>query len=533
MDAPRGDRADAVSFSRLPIPLAAPASAAPPLAVALLAAALGGWTMDLGFPDTGWWPFTILGTALVLWSLRGRSIGGALLVGAAGGFAYYGVLIEWLTVYLGVVPWIALTLAQVLFVAVGAVPIALAWRWIPVAFPGVAGRLLLLPIALAGAWTAREGVSNVWPWGGFAWGRLAISQAEGPLAHWAAWVGMSGLSFLLALLAGVLAAAAIERRTSLLGRGVLVSGLAASMLVWPAFPTITSGTSRIAAVQGNSETGLFAQYNPGDILQDHLDATVPLYALDEPIDLLVWPENASDLDPLRDDYAAAALDSVSARLAAPVVVGTITAQGDETFNSVLLWQAGEGALDQYDKVHPVPFAEYLPERDFFYPLAPELFDLVPRDYSLGRRDTVLELDGLTAGVAICYDIVDDDLLARMIDEGANVLLAPTNNADFGRTDQSVQQLAIARLRAIETGRSVVQASTVGASAIIGPDGRDLDSLPLFTAGVMVQDVPLSDVITPAHALGRTLEWFVCLLAAAVLVIAGVHARRPRRAREPS
>lgn len=509
-------------------PLAA-APSPPSIGVALLAAAAGGWVTALGFPDTGWWPLTILGAALLLWSLRGRSIGEALLVGAVGGFAFYGVLIEWLTVYLGVVPWLALTLAQVLFVALGAVSITLAWRWVPRAFPSVAGRLLLLPVVLAGLWTAREGISNVWPWGGFAWGRLAVTQAEGPLAHWAAWIGMSGLSFLLALLAGVLAAIAVERRTPLASRGILITGIAATMLVWPAFPTVVTGTSRIAAVQGNSETGLFAQYEPGDILQDHLDATVPLYALDEPIDIVVWPENASDLDPLRNAYAAAALDSVASRLGAPVVVGTITADGEETFNSVLLWREGEGALDQYDKIHPVPFAEYLPEREFFYPLAPDLFDLVPRDYSIGQRDTVLAIDGVTAGVAICYDIVDDDLLARMIDEGANVLFAPTNNADFGRTDQSVQQLAIARLRAIEAGRSVVQASTVGASAIIGPDGRDLDRLPLFTAGVMVQEVPLSDIVTPAHALGRTLEWFVCLLAVGALVIAGVHGRKPVRA----
>ncbi|WP_082515069.1 apolipoprotein N-acyltransferase [Yonghaparkia sp. Root332] len=531
MDAPDGPRAAAPSPSTPPLALAAPAPAGPRLGVAVLVAALGGWTMDLGFPDLGWWPFTILGTALVLWSLRGRSAGGALLVGAVAGFVYYGALIEWLTVYLGIVPWLALTLAQVVFVALGAIPIALAWRWMPVAFPGVAGRLLLLPIVLAGLWTAREGVSNVWPWGGFAWGRLAISQSEGPLAHWAAWAGLSGLSFLVALLAAVLAAVAVERRTPALSRAVLVAGLSATLLVWPAFPTATSGSVRVGAVQGDSQTGLFAQYEPGDILQDHLDATVPLYELDEPLDVVVWPENGSDLDPLRSDYAAAALDSVSSRLDAPVVVGTITAAGEKTFNSVLLWQAGRGAIDQYDKIHPVPFAEYLPEREFFYPLAPDLFDLVPRDYSFGQRDTVLELpDGVVAGVAICYDIVDDDLLARMIDEDATVLLAPTNNADFGRTDQSVQQLAIARLRAIESGRSVVQASTVGASAIIAPDGSTIDDLPLFTAGVMVQEVPLSEVVTPAHALGRALEWFLCLLSAGALLVAGAASRAGRAGR---
>ena len=163
-----------------------PTTAAPlPLGVAALAAVAGGWLMDLGFPDLGWWPLTIVGTALVLAALRGRSLGGALLIGAISGFAYYGTLIEWLTVYLGLVPWLALTLAQVFFTALGGVLIALAWRWVPRAWPGAAGRLVLTPAVVGAAWTIREAVASVFPFGGFAWGRLAHSQAEGPLAHWA------------------------------------------------------------------------------------------------------------------------------------------------------------------------------------------------------------------------------------------------------------------------------------------------------------------------------------------------------------
>ena len=285
------------------------------------------------------------------------------------------------------------------------------------------------------------------------------------------------------------------------------------------FPVTTTGTTTVAAVQGNSDAGLFAGRQAGDILDDHYLATVPLFDAGHELDMVVWPENAADLDPLRSEYSATVLDVVSERLAAPVVVGTITVDGDETFNSALLWRDGEGALDQYDKVRPVPFAEYLPARDFFYPLAPELFDLVPRDYAFGQRDTVFDVDGVIAGIAICFDIVDDDLLQRMVDEGAHVLLAPTNNADFGRTDQSVQQLGIARLRAIEQGRSLVNASTVGASAIVAPDGTTIDALPLFEKGTMVAEVPLSDTITPAHALGRTVEWFAILLTLSSLLIA--------------
>jgi len=134
--------------------------------------------------------------------------------------------------------------------------------------------------------------------------------------------------------------------------------------------------------------------------------------------------------------------------------------------------------------------------------------MIPRDYSFGTRDTVFSVDGAIAGVAICFDIVDDEILWQMMGEGADIIFAPTNNADFGRTDQSVQQLAIARLRAIETGRSVVNISTVGTSAIIDPTGAELDRLSVYTEGFMIQEVPLSETVTPATALGRNLETFL-------------------------
>lgn len=485
--------------------------------------------MNLGFPDVGWWPLTIVGTALVVASLRGRSVGGAMLVGAVSGFAFYGTLIEWLTVYLGIVPWLALTLVQVIYTALGGVLIALAWRWVPQAWPGVAGRLVLAPAVVAAVWTVRETVSSNFPWGGFAWGRLAHSQAEGPLAHWAAWVGFSGLTFLIAWFAAALVAAVIEREVELLYRGIATAGASVALLIWPAVPIATTGSITVAAVQGNSNSGLFASYERGQILQDHYAATSPLFDRNLDLDVVVWPENASDLDPLRNPDAAAMLDVVSRRLDAPLVVGTITYDEDteRTFNSVLLWKAGEGATGQYDKVNPVPFAEYLPAREFFYPLAPSLFDLVPRDFSFGERDAVIDINGVTAGISICFDIVHDDFVARQLDEGAEVMLAPTNNADFGQTDQGIQQLAIARLRAIEAGRSLVNISTVGASAIVLPDGSTLEALPRFQPGTMVQEVPLSDTVTPANALGRTLEWGVILFGLMSIGLAGVLTRTRR------
>jgi apolipoprotein N-acyltransferase len=241
------------------------------------------------------------------------------------------------------------------------------------------------------------------------------------------------------------------------------------------------------------------------------------------VDVVIWPENAMDIDPLRSGDAAALADSISRLSNAPFIFGTITVDGDKTFNSVLKWQAGEGAVDQYDKVHPVPFAEYLPNREFFYPLAPSMFDMVPRDYTLGTRDPVMTAGDAIAGIAICYDIVDDALFRGMLAEDANVIFAPTNNSDFGRTDQGIQQLGIARMRAVETGRSLVNVSTVGVSAVIAPDGSDLDRLEPFTSGVMVADVPLSTVVTPASIIGLPLEW--ALIVMGLVPILGLRRKR--------
>lgn len=474
-------------------------------------AVAAGWLMDLGYPDAGWWPFTLAGLAIMVFLARDLSLPKALVVGAVAGFSYYGILITWLTVYLGIVPWLALTLAQTALFALGFAGLALMWRVGERQWPSLTARLGFLPAALSGVWMIREAVASVWPWGGFAWGRLAHSQASGPALEWVAWIGTSGLSFLLAWWAALVVVLLTDRRLSSISVAtVAVAGLT-FLAVWPGYPATVSDTIRVAAVQGNTDAALFSSASRGDNLMDHWRVTQDLYG--EEVDVVIWPENASDLDPLRHSEAATILDEVVTEMDAPLVVGTITASGDETFNSVLLWDVPDNpgvgyAYDQYDKIHPVPFAEYLPARDFFYPLAPDLFDMVPRDYSFGERDTVFEVAGHTAGVAICYDIVDDAIFWRMMGEGADVIFAPTNNADFGRTDQSEQQLDIAKIRAVETGRSVVNVSTVGTSAIILPDGTEIVRLPTFTEGTMVETIPTTSHTTPATHLGRTLEWGV-------------------------
>ncbi|MBX3195970.1 MAG: apolipoprotein N-acyltransferase [Microbacteriaceae bacterium] len=520
-----------------------------PLWAAVGLAAASGPILDAASPDKGIWPLAFVGIALVLLALRGRSADSAFLVGFVAGAAYFFPHISWAAVFLGPLPWSALSVLMSLWGGLGGVAIAWAYRWVPVRWPGEAARLVLLPVTVAGLWVAREAISAVWPYGGFSWGRVAFTQSDSPLAQLFAWLGVSGVGFVMV----ALVAALIEIVLAGAWRCLLSAALTVLVLLlipaWTSLPGTTgTQTLRVGAVQGDTKAGYFdPPENRGDNLRGQIAATEPVYAAD--VDVVVWPEGSSDLNPLAFPEAAAAFDAVAARADAPLVAGIITARdqgytdanGDEVYryyNTSTLWHAGEGQLDYYDKKHPVPFGEYVPDRAFWRMFAPDLIDLIGREYTPGTTDAVLDVGSaktggrsVLAGIAICFDIVDDQLMTEMVEQGAQVVFAQTNNADFGRTDESVQQLAIARIRAIETARTVVNISTVGTSAIVHPDGSVHDQLPWYEPGVMVDDVPLATTVTPAVAGGRQLEWLVSFGALIVLVFAAPIASTGPRTRD--
>ncbi|QWT23237.1 apolipoprotein N-acyltransferase [Subtercola sp. PAMC28395] len=500
-----------------------------PLWLACLTAVAGGIALMTGFPSSDVWPLTLLGAGLILLSLVGRRWNSALLVGLIGGLTFWCTHISWLTLYLGPVPWLALAILESIFFAFGAVLIALVYRYAGMVWPTRLGRLGMVPVVISGLWTAREAITAVAPEGGFSWGRVAFSQSTGPFAHLVAYVGVSGLSFLLVWFVAFVIQLGRESGVRPLARITLAVAAAAALLVIPAWPAPTQGTTRIAAVQGNTKSGLLDRVQAGDNLNAHITETLTLerQLRDNPVDMVVWPENASDVDPEASPVAAQDLDFISNFVNAPLVVGTIAERDGKYYNTSLLWENG-GVADFYDKRHPVPFAEYMPARPLFHALAPDLVDMVTRDYQVGTTDTVMNVGGVIAGISICFDITDDSAVRAMVGDGAQVILAQTNNADFGQTDENLQQLAIARLRAIETGRSVVNISTVGHSAIIAPDGSTIAALAPYTPGAMIEDVPLSNTLTPASLFGRGIELLVGGLGLAGLALAIVAAARNRR-----
>ena len=520
-----------------PAPAAAPEQETPPrrtvaawslpVWAAVLASAAAGLLLDFASAPVGWWPLTFVSVAVALVALIGRSFGGALLVGTVFGAVFFATHLVWVGEFLGPVPWLALAGLEAVLFGAGAVPIALAYRW-TARYParGLV-QLLVVPPLIAVLWTAREVVMGAWPYSGFPWARLGMTQVGGPLAEVASWTSVTGLSLLIVVVcASVVQWIRAGAIRFMLGLHPAVS-VAVLLVVTPQFPTAPAGEFRVGWVQGNGPTGYFDDKAPGDVLAAQTAATVPLYG--QPMDLLAWPEGGVDADPLSDPAAAKALDRVVRSAGAPLLMNAATTRGDDVFNTSLLWTADPTGRQWHDKVNPVPFGEYVPDRWFYELIVPDLVGLIQREYTPGSSPPLVQVGDVGVGLAICFDVIYDAVIWDGARAGAEVFVFQTNNADFRGTDENLQQLAFARMRAIETGRAVVNVSTVGTSQVITPDGTTVDSIGVDTVDASITTVPLRTGLTPAVILGPWLTALIVLAAAGALTAAGFSHRARTRA----
>jgi apolipoprotein N-acyltransferase len=509
-----------------------------PPAVALVLALVSGVALDLAFPDPGWWMLAALGIAGLTLAVRGVSTRWAALLGLVAGLGCFVPLLHWSGVYVGALPWLALAVSQACFVALVGAGLAWAWR-VP---GGRAGTVL----AVAGLWVLGEGLRARLPFGGFPWGRLAFSQSDAPALGWAAVGGAPLVSAVVAAAGACLAVAVadlLRRRAGFPARAAVCAAVAVGLVAaGPLALTLgnvgSGGTSRdvrVAAVQGDvPKAGLDFNAQRRAVLDNHVRATLALAdavrAGRTPApDLVVWPENASDIDPLRNLDAYAEIGRATDAVGVPLLVGAVLeGPGDHVSNAGIVWgptgSASAGPGERYIKRHPVPFGEYIPYRSFFRIFSSDV-DLVSRDFAAGNRAGVLQVGPARVGDVICFEVAYDDILHDVVAGGADLLVVQTNNATFGYTDESVQQIAMSRLRAVEAGRAVVQVSTVGVSGLVEPDGHVVAGSGLFTPAVLESTLPLRTGFTVATRMGVLPE---AALAAAGALLVGLAVLRSRR-----
>ena len=509
-----------------------------------LLAVASGLALWLAFPGHDLWALAPIGVALLALATRGASPWHGALLGLISGVACFLPVLSWSGVYVGALPWVALVVLESLYIALLGLTCALLQRG--ASSTGVAR---VRPLVVAFAWVAQELLRDTTPFGGFPWGRLAFSQADSPLAGLAALGGAPAVTFGVALVGGLLAAAVVRliavRRRSGIRRRVLSAapalvGAIAVIMLPVLIPRPTDGpTARFMAVQGNvPRAGLEFNAERRAVLDNHARLTqqgaesVKAGTQPQP-DLVVWPENASDIDPLRNADAAVVINEAVDAINAPLILGAVLQEpSPKVSNASLLYLPGQGVTARYIKQHPVPFAEYIPYRSFFRQLSDKV-DLVSSDFTAGKGPGVFRVPAKTgsaiaAGPIICFEVAYDELMRDTVNQGANVLLVQTNNATFGFTDESVQQLAISRIRAIEHGRSIVHVSTVGVSALITPDGTARQTSALFTPAVLAADLPLRTDRTIADRVGAWPENLAVTAVALMVTLLAVRRMRLRR-----
>ncbi|MGW3072077.1 apolipoprotein N-acyltransferase [Kitasatospora sp. NPDC001132] len=485
-------------------------------------AALAGLLLALAFPPYDLWPLSLLGAAALSLLTRGRTFRQGLWTGFVFGLPFFLMLLSWLRV----VGWdatIGLSVVEALFLALLGGALAVTSR-----LPG-------WPLWAACLWITQEWARDRLPLGGFPWGRLAFANTATPYTPLAALGGAPLVTFAVALSGALLAWAALRLRgpakapkaAALAALGA-VAALLAGYLV--PVPTAAADTVKVAIVQGNvPNPGMDFLGRPMMVLNNHASATERLAAdiragkVERP-DIVIWPENSSDLDPFSDPLARRRIDEAVKAIGVPTLVGTLVDGPDAQHvqNEGIVWDPVTGPGASYTKQHPVPFGEYVPFRAQLMTVITRL-QRVARDFYPGDHNGVMQLGPARIGDVICFEVAYDEIVRDTVDSGARVLVVQTNNATYAKTGQPEQQLAMSRLRAVEHGRAVLIAATSGISAVIAPDGSVQQRTEELTAAELSATVPLRDGTTVADRVGAAPEWTLALgglLACGAAVLIG-------------
>jgi apolipoprotein N-acyltransferase len=493
---------------------------------------VGERVVDLGL-FLAWWP-----PALLALAVHGVAPRRAALLGFALGTLAHALVWHWIwvvTVRYGHAPaWVGVGAPLLLAVYPGALvgAFAAASAWLRA--PG--------PLALAVLWTAFEHARS-WLFTGFPWGSLGYAQHENALLlGLAPWAGVYGVAFVSALggfaaLACMLGAGAARRRALAMLGAVVVLHAAGALGREPAEPG--AGALRVAVLQGNIDQGV--KWSP-----EWAERTLVIYedltreAAARGARLVAWPETAVPGAPDGEAALERRLAALARQTGAALLVGAVGLRFDAAgellafYDSALLYAPSGARLDRYDKSHLVPFGEYLPFRALLGRFIRALATGAARsDVSAGEAPRTVALPArpegepaVTLGVPICYELLFPDLVRRFAGGGAQLLVAITNDAWYGRTGAPYQFLAITALRSAETGLWTARAANTGVSAWIDARGAVREQTPIFERGLLVQDVPLRDPARPTFY-ARAGDWLpiLCWLAGAALLLRRALGRR--------
>jgi apolipoprotein N-acyltransferase len=489
----------------------------PASALRVLAATVSGALLAAAFPTLDLGPLALVALVPLLLAVETIRPARAAALGYLAGLTFFGLHLLWIAQFLswtGGVAWLAWGALS----AIQAVAFAAFFALVPATQPLGAWRLLVLPAT----WAVLELLRAHHPLGGFPWGLLALSQHDaGPLLPLARVVGGFGLAavivavnlavaaWLRALWATTPQRPRWRRLAPLAGLPLLVVGLLGARLAVPAAPVPAGRPLEVVVVQAGLRGGhgLAQGQTTEQVFANHVRHTETLgLTPGDPPDLVVWGEGSADADPLANPDRLAAVGRAATAAKAPILLGATTRLDDTHRATEGLLFTAEGQLaDRYQKRRLVPFGEFVPFGSVLGRLVPATRQGVPYDKLPGERLEPLLIDGVRVGPLICWESAYPGDARQLSRDGAQLLLVMTNNASFGTGAGPRQHLAAGQLRAVETGRTIVQAAVTGISAVIEPSGATRQETRLYQETVLRAQVPPRAGATPYVRYGRGLE----------------------------
>ena len=436
-----------------------------------MVAALAGVLFAFSFEPVGLWFLAPISYALLLRICQK----GEYLYRRAFlfGFISSAVTLWWAGKYVGLVPLALLALLHGLFY----LPLGLIGRY-------TANVLWFIPALLA-----IEEVRSIFPFGGFSWMRIAFSQADAPYAS------VISIGGALLLSAWVLAISSmIVKFRKKLALPLLL------MIVLPIFMNNSySSQERISfiGIQGNTPSvGLTFNDRAEAVFNLHLTETKKVEL--NGANVIIWPENAIDVDPFASARVRSSIESLTSTLRVPLITGAITRQSGPLENVSLMYDESGEVVSYYSKQYLTPFGEYMPLRSLARLISPYADDVV--DFKVGDRVENHVVRGMDLAPVICYELLSDSLVQNAA-KRSDALVVQTNSATFANTAESSQQLNITRLRALENAREMASISTIGISAHIGINGEVLSKTPENISAQLSGDLRSNATRTLANTLG--------------------------------
>ena len=435
---------------------------------ALLRAVIAGLCLAASVPPWGWWPLAFLGIAM--WDRLLRNAKPRARIVRSAVFAA-----AWFT-------------PSMFYVGVAGL-----------AVPGRSSSPWVRWLALPAAFTLAEAARCTFPFGGVPLATTAMGQASAPLGQIARVLCAVGVTFAVAVI-GIALSAAWERRHI-----VAATALAGVVALWLVAIVAPTGhdirTINAAVVQGGGPQGTRAsETDPRDVFDRHVEATS---LVTTPVDLVVWPENVVAVDSLlATTRENAELSALAKDLNTTLVAGITEVLDSSSFANASIVYLPDGSTGgRYDKVRRVPFGEFVPLRGLIESVAGSNTGIPVRDARAGTEPAIVRTPAGDLALAISWEIFFTNRGRDGVLHGGQILLNPTNGSSYWLTQVQTQQVASSQLRAIETGRWVLQAAPTGFSAIVNPSGDVLKRTSISEQVVLQQDVMLRSGDTIATVIG--------------------------------